>query len=51
MSISGTYNDPLSEEEGIAVIKEAFNCGITFFDTADAYGVDHANEYLLGKVI
>ncbi|KAI5678575.1 hypothetical protein M9H77_09525 [Catharanthus roseus] len=51
MGLSGCYNDPLPEEEGIAVIKEAFNCGITFFDTADIYGENYANEYLLGKAM
>lgn len=50
MGISGQYNDPLSEEAGIQVIKECFNKGITFFDTADVYGVDRANEKLVGKV-
>lgn len=51
MGISGQYNDPLSEEAGIQVIKECFNKGITFFDTADVYGADHANEKLVGKVV
>jgi len=50
MTLSGRYNDPLPEEEGISVIKHAFSQGITFFDTSDVYGLDHANEFLLGKV-
>ncbi|XP_029126962.1 probable aldo-keto reductase 1 isoform X2 [Cajanus cajan] len=50
MSLSGVYNDPLPEEEGISVIKHAFNQGITFFDTADVYGAN-ANELLLGKAL
>jgi diketogulonate reductase-like aldo/keto reductase len=49
MSLSGGYNSPLSDEDGISVIKYAFNKGITFFDTSDAYG-PHSNEILLGKV-
>ncbi|CAJ1961108.1 unnamed protein product [Sphenostylis stenocarpa] len=48
-SLSGAYNDPLPDEEAIAVVKHAFSKGITFLDTADVYGVDHANEILLGK--
>nr|KYP36718.1 IN2-2 protein [Cajanus cajan] len=48
--ISGVYNDPLPEEEGISVIKQAFNQGITFFDTADVYGAN-TNELLLGKAL
>ena len=51
MGISGQYNDPLSEEAGIELIKECFNKGITFLDTADVYGGDRANEKLVGKVV
>ncbi|RZR91080.1 hypothetical protein BHM03_00019132 [Ensete ventricosum] len=40
----------LSDEEGIAVIKQAFDHGITFFDTADRYGPHKKNEILIGKV-
>lgn len=42
----GTGNDA----ESIAVIHAAIDLGITFFDTADMYGVGH-NEELLGKAI
>ncbi|WVZ69674.1 hypothetical protein U9M48_018425 [Paspalum notatum var. saurae] len=47
---SGTYNSPLDDEAGIAVIKHAFRRGVTFFDTADVYG-PHTNETLLGKAL
>ncbi|KAJ4719651.1 Aldo/keto reductase [Melia azedarach] len=50
MSLSGGYNSPLPEEEGISIIKYAFNKGITFFDTADVYG-SNANEVLVGKAL
>ncbi|KAH9754022.1 Aldo ket red domain-containing protein [Citrus sinensis] len=49
MSLSGGYNSPVSEEDGISIIKHAFNKGITFFDTADKYG-PYTNEILLGKI-
>ncbi|MCD7466370.1 hypothetical protein HAX54_002994 [Datura stramonium] len=49
MGLTGVCNTPVSEEEGIAIIKEAFSKGVTFFDTSDVYGMDHANEYLVGK--
>ena len=49
MSLTGVYNSPLPEEDGIAVIKYAFSKGITFFDSSDIYG-PHTNEILLGKV-
>lgn len=49
MGLTGAYNSPLSDEDGISIIKDAFNKGITFFDTADVYG-GNANEVLVGKV-
>ncbi|KAM0943531.1 putative perakine reductase [Dioscorea sansibarensis] len=48
--LSGIWNAPLPEEEGIRVIKHAFSKGITFFDTADCYG-PHTNEILIGKAL
>lgn len=51
MGLSGTYNDPLPEQDAISIIHYAFSKGITFFDTANAYGVDGSNEILLGKVL
>ncbi|CAH9074009.1 unnamed protein product [Cuscuta epithymum] len=51
MGLTGMYNNPVPEEEGIAILREAFNKGVTFFDTADVYGADHSNEYLVGKAL
>ncbi|KAK4417878.1 Perakine reductase [Sesamum alatum] len=51
MGLTGVYNDPLPEEDGIAIIKEAFSKGITHFDTANIYGENSANEYLVGKAL
>ncbi|KAI4364569.1 hypothetical protein MLD38_020643 [Melastoma candidum] len=50
MGLTGSYNAPLAEEDGIAVIKHAYHKGITFFDTSDVYG-PHVNEILLGKAL
>lgn len=47
--LSGIYNPALSHEEGCSIIKEVFNRGITFFDTAELYG-DKDNEIMVGKV-
>lgn len=50
MGLTGVYNAPVAEEDGVAVVRRAFEAGVTFFDTSDAYG-PHTNEVLLGKVI
>jgi aryl-alcohol dehydrogenase-like predicted oxidoreductase len=49
MGMSESYG-PYDENLSIEVIRQAFNQGITFFDTADAYGNGH-NEILLGKAV
>ncbi|KAL7110710.1 hypothetical protein ACP275_05G042600 [Erythranthe tilingii] len=51
MGLTGMYNSALPLEEGIEILKEAFSQGITLFDTADVYGADFANEYLVGKAL
>ncbi|MBA0827203.1 hypothetical protein Goarm_011997, partial [Gossypium armourianum] len=48
MGLSG-HNNSVSDEAGIAIIKHAFERGITHFDTADMYG-PKTNEILVGKV-
>ncbi|KAI4301912.1 hypothetical protein L6164_035148 [Bauhinia variegata] len=50
MGLSGIYNAPVSEEDGISIVKYAFSKGITFFDTSDVYGAN-ANEVLIGKAL
>jgi len=49
MSLSGVYGKS-GDEEGIALIREALDRGITLLDTSDAYGAGH-NEQLVGKAI
>ncbi|KAM3707153.1 hypothetical protein ACJW31_02G002300 [Castanea mollissima] len=49
--LSGILNAPLSHDAGCSVIKEAFQRGITFFDTADVYGANHDNEIMVGKAL
>lgn len=50
MGLSYGYGPPVSESDGIALIRAAFDQGVTFFDTAEAYG-PYANEELLGKAL
>jgi aryl-alcohol dehydrogenase-like predicted oxidoreductase len=49
MSLSGIYGKS-GDDEGIALIREALDRGITMLDSSDAYGAGH-NEELVGKAI
>ncbi|XP_020258251.1 probable aldo-keto reductase 1 [Asparagus officinalis] len=44
-------NNLVDEEAGIAIIKDAFSKGVTFFDTSDVYGRNNSNEFLVGKAL
>jgi aryl-alcohol dehydrogenase-like predicted oxidoreductase len=50
MGISFGYGTPTTREEGIAIIRAAVDGGVTFFDTAEAYG-PFANEELVGEAL
>ena len=52
MGMSAAYGtaETRDEEQSIATINRALELGITFFDTADAYG-PHENERLLGRAL
>ena len=49
MSLSGVYGAS-SDDDGVALIRDALDRGITFLDTSDAYGTGH-NETIVGKAI
>lgn len=49
MGMSNTYG-PADEAQSIATIHRALDIGMTFIDTADAYGDGH-NEELVGKAL
>lgn len=50
MGLSYGYGPAMKRADGIAFIRSAFERGVTFFDTAEAYG-QGANEDLLGEAL
>lgn len=50
MGLSFGYGPAVSHEDGVALIRAAYDQGVTFFDTAEAYGPG-ANEELVGKAL
>jgi aryl-alcohol dehydrogenase-like predicted oxidoreductase len=50
MGISFGYANPLSKEDGIALIRAAVERGVTFFDTAEVYG-PYTNEEVVGEAL
>jgi len=50
MGISFGYGQPMQRDAAIALIRDAFERGVTFFDTAEAYG-PFANEELVGEAL
>jgi aryl-alcohol dehydrogenase-like predicted oxidoreductase len=50
MGISGNYGPPVERPEGIGIIRTAVDRGVTFFDTAEAYG-PFTNEDLVGEAL
>jgi aryl-alcohol dehydrogenase-like predicted oxidoreductase len=50
MGISFGYGHPMQKDAAIALLRDAFERGITFFDTAEAYG-PFANEELVGEAL
>jgi aryl-alcohol dehydrogenase-like predicted oxidoreductase len=50
MGISFGYGQPMEKNAAIALLREAFERGVTFFDTAEAYG-PFANEELVGEAL
>ena len=50
MGISHGYGPAASREDGIAIVRAAVERGVTFFDTAEAYG-PFTNEALVGEAL
>jgi aryl-alcohol dehydrogenase-like predicted oxidoreductase len=50
MGLSFAYGKAVEKSEAISLIRAAFESGVTFFDTAEAYG-PFTNEELLGEAL
>lgn len=50
MGLSFAYGPPTDTQEGIELIRAAVERGVTFFDTAEAYG-PYTNEELVGEAL
>ena len=50
MGMSFGYGQPADDDEMIRLIRRAVELGVTFFDTAEAYG-PYTNEALVGKAL
>jgi aryl-alcohol dehydrogenase-like predicted oxidoreductase len=50
MGLEGVYGPATGRQEGIAIIRAAADRGVTFFDTAEAYG-PFTNEGLVGEAL
>jgi aryl-alcohol dehydrogenase-like predicted oxidoreductase len=50
MGLSFAYGPALDKQQGVSLIRAAFDRGVTFFDTAEAYG-PFTNEELVGEAV
>jgi len=50
MGLNHSYGTPLPQEQGITMIRQAVDRGVTFFDTAEVYG-PFTNEELVGEAL
>jgi aryl-alcohol dehydrogenase-like predicted oxidoreductase len=50
MGLSSAYGPAASREDGVKMIRAAFDRGVTFFDTAEVYG-PFSNEELAGEAL
>ena len=50
MGISASYGAPLPRAEGVKLIRDAVDRGVTFFDTAEVYG-PFDNEEVVGEAL
>ena len=51
MGFSQSFGPSGPRENAFPVIREAFDLGVTLFDTAESYGPDNHNEILVGEAV
>ncbi len=54
MGFSHAYGPATERKEAVNIIKQAYDMGYTFFDTAEVYGTQdkpHDNEYIVGEAL
>ncbi len=50
MGLTGMYGQPTARPEAVGIIRAAVERGVTFFDSAEAYG-PFTNEELVGEAL
>ncbi|KLD65207.1 aldo/keto reductase [Dyella japonica] len=50
MGLNFAYGEALAKQDAIALLRQAYESGVTFFDTAEAYG-PFTNEALVGEAL
>src|ERR1700761_4102153 len=50
MGLSFGLGEPLEKNDAIKIIREAYELGVTFFDSAEAYG-PYVNEEVVGEAL
>src|ERR1700742_1763396 len=50
MGLNFSYGHALTREEGITLVRQAVDRGVTFFDTAEVYG-PFTNEEIVGEAL
>ena len=50
MGLNFAYGQPMAKADAIALLRQAYDRGVTFFDTAEAYG-PFTNEEIVGEAL
>jgi aryl-alcohol dehydrogenase-like predicted oxidoreductase len=50
MGLDSAWGTPMQPDDAVALLRQAHERGVTFFDTAEAYG-QGSNETLVGRAL